>query len=643
MKTKIIALILAVFCLSMCFVGCDKACETHVDENEDGICDVCELEIPIPECDNHKDEDNDQKCDVCKVNYITPCATHKDEDADKICDVCKRAVVVVELKADKEEAERVDMVVNAIPEDVEIGKYIELKDTADSAITTATKIEGNVAAYTNDKAFVLITQYNDADEVTTYTVYDFVNGKNVIPVFTNRYTGTALDGYVEVYVTLEEAYFSVEKEIVENYATTSHQIEYYSYAGTLIHSIRWTSAMAEEMDWYSYLYENDIRYEEQGDYLYVWADDQVKAIDLETRAVVYETDADEFVYRPIFSAKNDTYGYVENENTVFVYKLDKWVNCVASYQIPSYFLDKNWAVLENGNVLIYASVQLPYDAVSYDYVDEGNKYDLVYVILDVVQNKTTEVEFGYQIVAAYDEETIATYYTSQALNVFYVYPIVNDRIDMMNGMELVVDNTLTVLYNCFDVLPELNGENYRLTDNLFLKTTWYDDINYICEVVDEKGEKVAYVPVGAFINENYISYDNKIYNFKMEELIDLDDYNGSDVYDSFAILSTYDEETFETTYYYYAIGTTEDDLVKLDGIANINSCEAGFMLTYAEEVEGLMTTTHLFYNAENKLVNSIKYAGETVYGMTAMPIAEESNVWEISILGSADGVYYIAK
>lgn len=42
-----------------------ETCVEHVDENSDGVCDVCGEPMPKKPCDEHVDEDKDGKCDVC--------------------------------------------------------------------------------------------------------------------------------------------------------------------------------------------------------------------------------------------------------------------------------------------------------------------------------------------------------------------------------------------------------------------------------------------------------------------------------------------------------------------------------------------------------------------------------------------------
>ena len=73
MKKFLIFVFALIMALSL--VACqNEVCTEHKDENSDGICDVCETEIPV-EHTVHKDENTDGLCDECKaifINYESP-------------------------------------------------------------------------------------------------------------------------------------------------------------------------------------------------------------------------------------------------------------------------------------------------------------------------------------------------------------------------------------------------------------------------------------------------------------------------------------------------------------------------------------------------------------------------------------------
>lgn len=90
MKMKKLLLIVPMFLLAGC-VRNNGLCYTHVDDNKDGICDVCGAEVTLCE---HIDENKDGFCDLCGAHMpvepgpVNPCETHVDKDLDGKCDVC---------------------------------------------------------------------------------------------------------------------------------------------------------------------------------------------------------------------------------------------------------------------------------------------------------------------------------------------------------------------------------------------------------------------------------------------------------------------------------------------------------------------------------------------------------------------------
>ena len=86
---KVLILILAMVLSFSVFAlaACQTPCETHVDANHDGICDVCATEnLPVV----HADSNHDGKCDVCAADYREACADVNPLDGK--CDVCGAAV-----------------------------------------------------------------------------------------------------------------------------------------------------------------------------------------------------------------------------------------------------------------------------------------------------------------------------------------------------------------------------------------------------------------------------------------------------------------------------------------------------------------------------------------------------------------------
>ncbi|MBQ8174466.1 MAG: hypothetical protein IJ009_03595 [Clostridia bacterium] len=62
---KLLSLLLVLAMLTGVLAACSSStCKEHVDADKNGVCDVCEAEVPIP-CDKHTDEDLNNICDKC--------------------------------------------------------------------------------------------------------------------------------------------------------------------------------------------------------------------------------------------------------------------------------------------------------------------------------------------------------------------------------------------------------------------------------------------------------------------------------------------------------------------------------------------------------------------------------------------------
>ena len=107
---KILAFLLAApLFLSSCIMN-NGICYTHVDNNKDGICDVCGShvkvdpsgdhdhdhggDIPGNPCTTHVDHDLDGKCDVCGADMAVAPHEHIDGDQNGSCDICGASMIV---------------------------------------------------------------------------------------------------------------------------------------------------------------------------------------------------------------------------------------------------------------------------------------------------------------------------------------------------------------------------------------------------------------------------------------------------------------------------------------------------------------------------------------------------------------------
>ncbi len=628
---------MAIFCLSTLFVGCDQKCVPHVDENADLTCDTCGEALEAPACKPHADENKDYVCDNCPETFIKPCeADHKDENADKHCDVCGLAIVVITEFVEPTPEERVDMIVNPIPENGSIKDYYSFVDYS-TVISKAQKVEGNIVDvnYNNGYAYIVIPQENEVDgSFNKHVVKNLITDKTVYSTYDiNKY----------VLIDISDFYFTVFENTYDEFGdVTNHVFKYLAYDESLLFDV---VAAYEDTN----LWEGVATYE-KGSVTYLTFDNKVFAYDSYTGKLIREFNKAELVYRPDFDYETDKYGFVEMDNSVFVYDLTKWVDCVYSYTYPSFYENAEFFNISGDRILLQASVKLLDSAVSYDYIENGYKYDLIYMILDPAAKTETAVEFGYYIEVAGDRSD-----EDKTFNYVEAYPIVNDRIDKNNPLVLITDKDLKITLNL------KNNSVDFVSDNVILVSEVIDvDEDYEVKITVEKlinattGKLIAYVPEGAKIFSDYIYYDGVFYDFNMKAIFDLEKEGFSiwdwDPYyfitDNFALLTKIVEVPVEVdpngviyeTYFF----TAANKAVKIDiddlGIAYVD--DLGFVISHVKQNgtdeftgEPLYETVYTFYNIENK----------PVFTSNSYIISVRNVIDNTYLIYTDDGARYIAQ
>ncbi len=601
MKTKVLALILAILCFSMSVVGCSTECTEHIDENKDAKCDKCEAEVACaehvdedknlacdvckadltPACPKHVDENNDKQCDSCKAKLCD----HKDENADNLCDACGGAIVAVNVQVPPVKEDRVEMVVGTVPNDVSLDSYVNTAPEADAEYAAEEVAYDYRVGY-----FAYSKETTENGLASTYTITNLLTGDVV-------YTKTVAD--TDAYnIYLADFYFYVVTSVgeLETMVTT---YEYYSYAGDRFYKDTVSLEDGYDACFEDYAYDND----QELAYYKLYIGDLVYIFAPETYELLFkDMDVKHFVDRPVFDVTNEDYGYIEMDDQLYVYDLSKWIDCVYAHDIPSYAEYFRWFVLEDGNVLLQWSVQLNDTAVTYDFLDYGDKYDMVTALIDLEEKKTEEVEFGYEI-SDVRNDGYPSVIKESTPNLAEVYPIINDRVDYSAKKLFAIDNDLTILYD-FDQTLEISKHLVVASaeENLFLVQKMFGG-RVVIEIVDEKGEHVNYLPEGAYYNGKWIEYDGKYYTLKMELILDpaKDGYYTEVEGTGFAIFGKYDEAAAKYEYFYF---DGEGTPAKIGmNVAVAYNHELGFVLVVETlDEENNPTYECRLYNANNTLI-----------------------------------------
>ncbi len=486
MKNKLFALLLATICL-ISLVACGDGEDTDAPTN-------APTEAPTS----------------------APCVQHKDENTDKVCDVCKLAMPSVATPTEPAEEETdepvVDMIVKPLPTNAKAKDYLNVKYT-NWIPTFNTADKDNVFESGEVRAFggnllCIVTTDTVWTGSTRYTT-KIVNPALEKVLFTNTNTGyeTDIDTYVKDGLMVV---FGAEK---------NGKYVYYSANGTIL----------ETFDAPADVYFDD---SDESDLCYVTIEDKMYVIDaFSGKVIVSGADKNLLTKRPAFDGVSDNYAYILNDNAVYIYNLAEWLDCVYSYKIPGYYTEVATFMLQNGNVLLQAYVQLADNAVSYDVLSDGDKYNIDYIMINPKDKTTTAVEFGYEIqdVQAMTKDMVTLFgVTSKVENYFEVYPIVNSRVDTNNLMRLFVTNALDISFDYGAFVPEMGDDMVLVADNRFATTVYLDEFTSIDYLYDETGKKLSVVPNTALWYDTYILVDNIVYDYSMKPLLDIEK-NGYDL------------------------------------------------------------------------------------------------------------------
>ncbi len=235
--------------------------------------------------------------------------------------------------------------------------------------------------------------------------------------------------------------------------------------------------------------------------------------------------SDEYYYAKAQKIQND---YTEDGesvittvNTYTVNVYDKNLKYVSTYTAPSYANVTAMLVLDNGKIFVqYAVEQDPY-AFFYDVFENGEKYNLVTVLVDPATGEAKEISFNYLVKYAYklDDETKEELCLKEDINNYVtVYAIEDKRIDESDACALngvINDKGAFKSFECIEG-KATSYVPYAINANLWAVST-VDGQTFF---VDAEGNVKADVTNLQRYNDKYIVANGKVYSFDLAELYD---------------------------------------------------------------------------------------------------------------------------
>lgn len=628
MKTKILALIISILCLSMIFVACAETCEAHVDADKNGVCDNCEATVET-ETQAETNSETETEEQTTEAETMAPCDPHKDADADKVCDSCGNAVVTIVEYVTVGQATPDEMVVNPIPE-ANASDYIDSQYNEFLSSDSSIKVVGERQWAQGSIWYVVITKENkDLTKTKTHQLIDIYTVDEETGYFNVIWEGTETksvdtDSTVEVtYAVTRNTYFFMITEhekvtSVEDGITTTDTYALYTYAGQQIgEDWAYDEEEGEAYEPATTSTANGLVFVEYYDVAYV--------IDPETDEIIYSENKNTIVSRPVMDKVVGDYGYIFNGNDCFVYDLTKWIEKAYVYKAESRYEDVKYSVLQNGNVLMTAKTRLPDNSVSFDYIDGNYKYDLVYIVIDPAAKTATPVEFGYKVVGLEPVGETGFKAAAEELNIVVVNPVVDRHVNTNATMYLLVDNDLKVV--C-----QIENLGTLVADGLYVRTIELGT-QLIYELVDANGNHVRYLQDNNSYGK-HIVIDGDFYDYNYNLLVDFSEYKSVTSHGTYYTLleeipGKTEEDPVTTKTYIYIPGKApvevaeNEDENKHDWAIQYSNNYYTVHYTVTEKVDGESVEVDVFelYSPDGSIFFSVK--GETIVGInfTEMLIA----------------------
>lgn len=311
--------------------------------------------------------------------------------------------------------------------------------------------------------------------------------------------------------------------------------------------------------------------------------------------VIYRVDEDgnveevcESVFFDIgsYDCKTTDHYFVIDDNEITAYDLD--LNNVFYWEYNNDNCEEmEIFVLSDKYVLAQGLIELAQDESDYDVFMDGEKYDLVSIILNVKSGKEKEVDLNYFVnnIAAFADQVTTYAYEALQLpdgadvfaNVTYIEnkSVIDDEVYVtLKPKNAKIEKTVAAEYEYF----------YRVAEDIWF--LYYKNGESV--LADDKGDVIAKFENYDKMTASYIVANGKIFDLTLTELYDLDSNNMT---------------VHATLAHNIILADDEGDKYLFSGTANlklIEDFETYYSQYYVTEDEGDYT----FYNENGDIITS---------------------------------------
>ena len=223
-------------------------------------------------------------------------------------------------------------------------------------------------------------------------------------------------------------------------------------------------------------------------------------------------------FKTIEISDDEIYRYSVSGNTLQI--LNKDYNLTAEFEFSS---GDKWYYLDNGNVFVSRTTLLSDNATSFDY-DDGRKYDVKHMILDVSTGKVSEIEADWIPAKVLTNEGTEEY----KIKADCFYAEVNRIVDGKLGNEtefVIFDNQLKEVAKLPSILKNQRSLGDAIDSSNFVITVAGISGSYASYMVNTMtGTVERHVSVGSgdTLDGGYV-IGNKVYTDNGTEIFDLTD------------------------------------------------------------------------------------------------------------------------
>ncbi len=442
---------------------------------------------------------------------------------------------------------------------------------------------------------VIVYKSSNATQ-STWTFYNYI-AKRVIHTETRNLTDNVTIGFVS---NEEEYVFAINSSWMDGNGKTQYKLGVYNSDGTKIKEVQ----SEKSLDVIGAYPEFNLDLLKIGNEFYRQNKGAYQLVATFTDGSVV----------PSFTAKNGkNYYYIQDDETLSIQTFDLNLNLSGYYTFPTYATEINYAILDNGNILVQYLVTESLLEDDYSFVASFIPVNLISKIINVENGKTKDVDLKYLVYAVASRNTLYKEspllleydYISDSVNNCAIISEITDKQLDENLKVVSLDNSAKIS-DRFDNMfvgqpaPEEMFGYYTLNLPMPFTNNRYVVQNVIGQtlLLDEKGNTLGDITGATDVCLKYVIINGSIYDYNLNEVAsckDYDLYEDAYLYNSFIFTKTVDGTL---KYYLFTDGQykhiTDFGSATITGsygnLIVIKNVTTGMVSVYNEKLEVLLTT-----------------------------------------------------